>query len=117
MAELWVIGADKKQQFQVCEESTLEALPLALFSGYGVIIYGPDGGEIGRFGVGLDDFDATCVSVVDETTFEVAFDKSLNITPGFYKYRVHAVWPDSDFEDGDFDEFSGKKKLLFRSIE
>lgn len=53
MAELWVIGADKKQQFQVCEESTLEALPLALFSGYGVIIYGPDEARLAVSVLGL----------------------------------------------------------------
>lgn len=49
--EKWVIGSDKKPQFQIFDEPAegatgeAEAINLALFSGYGVIIYGPNGDE------------------------------------------------------------------------
>lgn len=115
MAELWVIGADKKQQFQVCEESTLEALPLAFFSGYGVIIYSADGAEAGKFGVNLTGYSDTDVSVVDETTFEVALDKSLNTAPGLISYQVAVALPDADYADGT-QEIKGEKTLLYRSV-
>ena len=69
--EKWVIGSDKKPQFQIFDETDDAAIPLALFSGYGVIIYSGDGAIAGKFGINMDGYSSGEVSVIDETTFEV----------------------------------------------
>lgn len=113
--EKWVIGSDKKPQFQIFDETDDAAIPLALFSGYGVIIFSPDGGEAGKFGTGIDGYSTGEVSAVDETTFEVALDKSLNTAPGLISYQVAAALPDADYTDGNR-EIKGEKTLLYRSV-
>lgn len=113
--EKWVIGSDKKPQFQIFDETDDAAIPLALFSGYGVIIFSPDGGEAGKFGTGIDGYSTGEVSTIDETTFEVALDKSLNTAPGLISYQVAVALPDADYTDGN-QEIKGEKTLLYRSV-
>lgn len=113
--EKWVIGSDKKPQFQIFDETEDEAIPLALFSGYGVIVFSPGGNEAGRFGTGMEGYSTGEVSAVDETTFEVALDKSLNTAPGLISYQVAVAIPDADYADGT-QEIKGEKTLLYRSV-
>lgn len=119
--EKWVIGSDKKPQFQIFDEpaegatGTAEAINLALFSGYGVIVFSPGGNEAGRFGTGMEGYSTGEVSAVDETTFEVALDKSLNTAPGLISYQVAVALPDADYADGT-QEIKGEKTLLYRSV-
>lgn len=113
--EKWVIGSDKKPQFQIFDETEDEAIPLALFSGYGVIIYSADGAEAGKFGVNLTGYSDTEVYVEDETTFEVALDKSLNTAPGLISYQAAVALPDADYADGT-QEIKGEKTLLYWSV-
>lgn len=113
--EKLVIGSDKKPQFQIFDEPEDEAIPLALFSGYGVIVFSPGGNEAGRFGTGMDGYSTGEVSVVDETTFKVALDKSINTGPGLVSYQVAVALPDADFTDGN-QEIKGEKTLLYRSV-
>ena len=113
--EKWVIGSDKKPQFQIFDETDDAAIPLALFSGYGVIIFSPDGGEAGKFGIGIDGYSTGEVSVIDETTFAVTIDKSLNTMPGLVSYQVAVVLHDADYTDGN-QEIKGEKTLLYRSV-
>lgn len=118
--EKWVIGSDKKPQFQIFDEPAegatgeAEAINLALFSGYGVIIFAPDGTQ-SMYGTGMDGYSTGEVSVVDETTFEVALDKSINTGPGLVSYQVAVALPDADFTDGN-NEIKGEKTLLYRSV-
>ena len=112
--EKWVIGSDKKPQFQIFDETEDEAIPLALFSGYGVIIFAPDGTQ-SMYGTGMDGYSTGEVSVVDETTFEVALDKSINTGPGLVSYQVAVALPDADFTDGN-QEIKGEKTPLYWSV-
>ena len=113
--EKWVIGSDKKPQFQIFDETDDAAIPLALFSGYGVIIFSPDGGEAGKFGIGIDGYSTGEVSAIDETTFYVSLDKSLNTMPGLVSYQVAVVIHDADYTDGN-QEIKGEITLLYRSV-
>ena len=113
--EKGVIGSDKKPQFQIFDETDDAAIPLALFIGYWVIIFSPDGGEAGKFGIGIDGYSTGEVSAIDETTFEVALDKSLNTMPGLVSYQVAVVLHDAGFSDGN-QEIKGEKTLLYRSV-
>lgn len=101
----WVIGSDKLFQFSIQDYSTGNDLELALLTGYGVIIYKPDGTQM-KFGYNMDGFSSSEVYAVDATTFEVALDKSLNDMPGIYTYRLCAVWGDVSFSDNNHEEFS-----------
>jgi len=118
--EKWVIGSDKKPQFQIFDEPAegatgeAEAINLALFSGYGVIIFAPDGTQ-SMYGTGMDGYSTGEVSVVDETTFEVALDKSINTGPGLVSYQVAVALPDADFTDGN-QEIKGEKTPLYWSV-
>jgi hypothetical protein len=97
--ENWVIGSDKKPQFKILEKSTNDPLLLSLFSGYGIIVWDPEGTEVGRYGYNLTGFSDDEVSTVDTYTFEVALDHSLNGIVGLWKYRIYLRWTDADFTD------------------
>ena len=118
--EKWVIGSDKKPQFQIFDEPAEgatgegEAINLALFSGYGVIIFAHDGTQ-SMYGTGMDGYSTGEISAVDETTFEVALDKSINTGPGLVSYHVAVVLHDADYTDGN-QEIKGEKTLLYRSV-
>jgi len=112
--EKWVIGSDKKPQFQIFDETDDAAIPLALFSGYGVIIFAPDGTQ-SMYGTGMEGYSTGEISAVDETTFEVALDKSINTGPGLVSYQVAVVLHDADYTDGN-QEIKGEKTLLYRSV-
>lgn len=112
--EKWPISADKKVQFQFTEpDGTL--VPLAYLSGYGVILYAPDGKEY-KYGTGLVGFTDTQVNVIDENTFELAIPKDINTAPGYWRYRTVASWYDSDFPDNDYNEIMEDKTILYKSI-
>ena len=114
--EKWVIGSDKKPQFQIEEEGSGDLLPLYLLSGYGVVIFAPDGSELGKFGTGLTGFDSTKVNVLDDNTFEVVLDKELNTIEGYIYYKLYAAWSDSDYDDGDFNAYTENRDVLYKSI-
>ena len=67
------------------------------------------------YGTGMDGYSTGEVSIVDETTFEVALDKSLNTMPGLVSYQVAAAILDADYTDGN-KEIKGEKTLLYRSV-
>jgi hypothetical protein len=114
--EKWVIGADKKPQFQIIERSTEDEILLSAFSGYGIIVWDPNDQELGRWGKDITGFTEDGVSEVDNYTFQVALDKSLNITEGVYKYRICAIWSDSDFVDATFDAYNDNRENLYNSV-
>lgn len=116
-AEKWVQGSDKKPQFKVTEKTTGEDLALSLFEGYGIIVWGPDDVEVGRYGYNISGFSDSEVSTVDAYTFEVALDKSLNTKVGTYKYRICVVWTDADFTDLTFETFNDNRTVLYNSVE
>lgn len=115
--ERWVIGADKKPKFTIKDKTGGTNIALSVFSGYGVIIYDPDGIEAGKFGINLTGYSSDEISSVDAYTFEVALDKSLNETVGLWKYRIHAVWSDSDFEDNTYETYNDSRENLYYSVE
>ena len=67
------------------------------------------------YGTGMDGYSTGEVSVVDETTFEVALDKSINTGPGLVSYQVAVTLPDADYDDGN-QEIKGEVTLLYRSV-
>jgi hypothetical protein len=116
--ENWVIGSDKKPQFKILEKSTEAAILLSLFSGYGIIVWDPEGTEVGRFGYNLTGFSAAEVSTVDTYTFEVALDHALNGIIGVFKYRLFLKWTDADFVDlyqGTYND-SASRLNLYNSV-
>ena len=115
--EKWVIGADKKPKFVIKNKTLTANIALSVFSGYGVIIYYPEGSEMGRFGINLAGFSNTEVHLVDAYTFEIALDKSLNTQTGTYKYRIYTVWADSAFADSGYDAFNDDREELYDSVE
>jgi hypothetical protein len=116
--ENWVIGSDKKPQFKIYEKSTNTAILLALFTGYGIVVWDPEDNEVGRFGHGLTGFTETQCTLVDTYTFEIALDKSLNTQIGVYKYRLFASWTDADFTDTNQETYndSSVRLNLYNSV-
>lgn len=114
-ADRWVMGSDKIFQFTIQDYSTGEDIELALLSGYGVVIYKPDGTEL-KFGYNITGFSSAEVYAVDATTFEVSLDKSLNTIPGIYYYRVFGVWGDASFTDTTHEEYGKEREILYISV-
>lgn len=114
-ADRWVIGSDKIFQFTIKDYTTGEDIDLSLLSGYGVVIYKPDGTEL-KFGYNILGFSPDEVYAVDATTFEVSLDKSLNTIPGIYYFRVFALWGDVSFEDTNHEEFGKEREILYISV-
>lgn len=115
--EKWVIGADKKPKFTIKDKTAGTNIALSVFSGYGVIIYDPDGNIAGQYGVNLTGYSSAEVSSVDVYTFQVALDKSLNTIAGTWKYHIYAVWSDSAFDDTDYDTYNDTRESLYYSVE
>lgn len=115
--EKWVQGADKKPKFVIKNKTLTANIALSVFSGYGVIIYYPEGSEMGRFGNNLAGFIDTNVNIVDAYTFEIALDKGLNTQSGTYKYRIYVVWADSAFADLGYETYNDDREELYDSVE
>ena len=120
--EKWVIGGlTRNRSFKFSMNRRREPrgrgrpINLALFSGYGVIIFGAHDGTQSMYGTGMDGLFHGEISAVDETTFEVALDKSINTGPGLVSYQVAVVLHDADYTDGN-QEIKGEKTLLYRSV-
>lgn len=115
--ERWVIGTDKKPKFNIVDKTAQTNIALSVFSGYGIILYDPNGNEAGRFGTGLTGFSIDEISSVDSYTFEVALDKSLNMIEGYWRYHVCARWTDADFDDSDYETMNDDREILYYSVE
>lgn len=113
--EKWVIGSDKKPRFQIEEDGTGDLIPLVYLSGYGVVFYDHYGTVIGKFGNGLTGFSSAEVNIIDENTFEIALDKSVNTLQGYVFYRLFVAWYDSDFTDDDFNSYSSDRVIIYYS--
>lgn len=115
--EKWVQGADKKPKFCIKDKTAGTAIPLSLFTAYGVIVFNPIGVEVGRYGTtGMSGFSTGEISAVNATSFEVALDNSLNTMEGIFEYRVCAKWADADFTDSDYETFSDDREPLYLSV-
>jgi hypothetical protein len=116
--EKWVQGADKKPKFAIYDYTLTTPISLSLFSGFGVIIFNPDGDEVGRYGTGMSGYSTAQFSTVSTTSFEIALDHSLNTssTDGVWEYRIAASWLDSDFTDSDYTAFSDNREPLYLSV-
>lgn len=115
--ERWVIGADKKPKFNIVDKTAKTNIALSVFSGYGIILYDPDGNEAGRYGIGITGFSSTEVSSVDSYTFQVALDKAINDLAGYWRYHVVAVWADAHFDDDDYETLNDDREILYYSVE
>lgn len=114
--ERWVIGADKKPKFTIRDKTDSTDIALSVFSGYGIIVFDPEGLEAGRYGYNIAGYSPIEVSNIDAFTFQVVLDKSINTKAGLWKYRIHVVWDDTDFSDDNYEAFNDIREPLYFSV-
>ena len=116
MAEILVIGTpneDKKPQIQFLN-SDGNLIDLADLVGYGVIIYNPNGGIIGKFGKNIMGFDDAKLNEIDANTFEIILEgASIPKHSGNITARTVVEFTDPDYTPGYRTDYSEERQILY----
>ena len=116
MAEILVIGApneDKKPQIQFLN-SDGNLIALADLVGYGVIVYNPNDGLIGKFGKNIVGFDDTKVNEIDANTIEIILEgASIPKHSGNITARTVVEFTDPDYAAGHRTDYSKERQILY----